>query len=517
MVLADMIEIELKFQIPPEAAAGVARAVETASARRVELAAIYFDTDDRALASAGLALRLRREGPVWVQTLKGRGDGLVQRLEHEVLLPPSDREPELDLQRHDGSTVAARLHEVLKGRGLEALRPLYRSEIERTLRVVRHGGARVELALDRGWLTAGDAQSAEGALRLPVCELEFELLSGPPRALLELAARWALRHRLWWDVRTKSERGFRLATGKERVDATTASTVPIADDARPAEALGSALTAALQQALPNLAEIASGLGAPEHLHQLRVALRRLRTVLRLFGPWAASAALAAEAQQLEAALRAPFASLGQARDHDVLAGGLWLQIREAGAPAWAASDVDRTSTDVGLAEAPSTPEALLRDPALSTLLLGCLALSLKPPGDGIEFAPAATLTDVAAAVLNKAWKSAVADGRGFAQAEVERQHRLRRRLKRLRYAYEAVAVLYPAKSSKRWRASLRDVLDALGSLNDIAVAQEHARRHVDQEPQAWFAIGWLAAQRQLVLPKCEKALKAFRKAPRPWR
>ncbi|MCA3861299.1 MAG: CYTH domain-containing protein, partial [Burkholderia sp.] len=56
------METELKFRIPAAALAGVRRAVATASAQRTPLAAVYFDTADRRLAAAGLALRLRREG-----------------------------------------------------------------------------------------------------------------------------------------------------------------------------------------------------------------------------------------------------------------------------------------------------------------------------------------------------------------------------------------------------------------------------------------------------------------------
>ena len=70
------------------------RAVATASARSTRLQAVYADTAQQHLAAAGLALRLRKEGRAWVQTLKGRGDGLATRLEHEVRLPPQRGVPE---------------------------------------------------------------------------------------------------------------------------------------------------------------------------------------------------------------------------------------------------------------------------------------------------------------------------------------------------------------------------------------------------------------------------------------
>ncbi len=75
-----MTEIELKLAVPPAARAAVRAAVATASAQRVRLRAAYADTADQRLAAAGFALRLRQEGRRWVQTLKGRGDGLLARL-----------------------------------------------------------------------------------------------------------------------------------------------------------------------------------------------------------------------------------------------------------------------------------------------------------------------------------------------------------------------------------------------------------------------------------------------------
>ena len=83
-----MHEIVLKLQVPAARRGAVDAAVAgTSPAPRLRLQAAYHDTPERTLAAAGLALRLRREGRQWVQTLKGRGDGLMQRLEHEVTLP----------------------------------------------------------------------------------------------------------------------------------------------------------------------------------------------------------------------------------------------------------------------------------------------------------------------------------------------------------------------------------------------------------------------------------------------
>ena len=127
------LETELKCQVPPDRRAALRRAVATATAQTTRLQAVYADTPDHRLAAAGLALRLRKEGLVWVQTLKGRGDGLMARLEHEVLLPPQRGTPALDPARHAGTVVGQRLLQLLADG--TPLQQRYRTDMQRLLRV----------------------------------------------------------------------------------------------------------------------------------------------------------------------------------------------------------------------------------------------------------------------------------------------------------------------------------------------------------------------------------------------
>jgi inorganic triphosphatase YgiF len=269
------METELKFQVPADRRALLERAVATGDAQTTRLQAVYADTAGQHLARAGLALRLRKEGPVWVQTLKGRGDGLMNRLEHEVPLAPQAGVPSLDLQRHAGTPAGLRLAAALPPGAV--LQPLYRTDIGRLHRTLRFEGAVVEVAFDRGWLLAGEGAAAR---KLAVSEVEFELLSGAPAKLPALALRWAEKHGLCWDSRTKSERGMRLALGLSSAPAVTVHVPPrrAADAVLPAG--HAALQAALAQAVANAAEIAEGLGGPEHLQALRAALRRMPEALR---------------------------------------------------------------------------------------------------------------------------------------------------------------------------------------------------------------------------------------------
>ena len=491
-----VIETELKFQIPAASRQALHKAVATTSAVTTRLQAIYADTPARDLAGAGLALRLRKEGRVWVQTLKGRGDGLMQRLEHEVPLPPQVGVPVLDALRHAGTPAGDKLLALLqslKDVDSAVLQPIYCTDIRRLHRRVRHQGALIEVAYDRGHLIAGEQ-------RVAVDEIEFELIRGPSAALLDLAQRWAQRFGLWWDVRTKSERGYRLALGLDAVPAVKSLPVSLPAGRTPEEALAQMIGSALSQALPNAAELASGTAAPEHLHQLRVALRRLRTALRVFAAWAPDPAAALA---LEADWREPFGLLGAARDTDVIGTTLLPALAAAGAPPLPAPP---------RVQGPS-PADLVRGSAFNSLLLRSLALCATPPLPAAGAAPRPT----AQAAIRPLWRRVRRSTPGFMQASVEEQHRLRKRIKRLRYALEAVQPMLKRKAGERFLRALRRALAALGDLNDLQVADTMCRQCALHEPQAWFAVGYLAAQRQVALATAAAALARLAALKIVWR
>ncbi|MDH4391317.1 MAG: CYTH and CHAD domain-containing protein, partial [Aquabacterium sp.] len=368
-------EIELKFRIPPARLAALRRAVATAGAEVQPLAAAYFDTPGAHLAKARSALRLRREGGAWVQTLKAEGSSTLQRLEHNVPVPGADR-PALDIARHDGSPAGTALRRLLAAAGHPPLQECYATTVQRTRRRLRVGRAVVELALDEGTVQA-DGRS------LPLCEIEFELLSGPPQALLALAGRWAARHGLLLDVRSKSELGHTLAAGLPGSPPVHARPLRLDRHASLDAARAAMLGNALRQVLANASQMAAGPSEPEHLHQLRVGLRRLRSVLGACWPVAGGAADGAAAgvaagaadpavdaddsgaADLQQALAALFQQLGAARDADAMGSWLWPALQAAGAPPLQAPPP---------AAAVADPAALLRAPPTQQLWLALLGL-----------------------------------------------------------------------------------------------------------------------------------------------
>lgn len=258
-----MHEIELKFQVDAAALPALEARLQGLGAQVQTMRARYVDSDDRLLARGGFALRLRCENGRWVQTLKGRGEGVMQRLEHnaDVLPPPADGAvPALDLGRHADASAGRALQAWLARAGRDAadLRLQYETDFQRLAVELLAEGAgrpvRVELALDRGEIRArGQAEA--------IAELEFELLAGTPAALVELAAGWIEPHALWLDVRSKAERGDRLA---RRAPAPVASL--------PAGASPEDL---IEPLLANAAALMAGEGRGAHLDGLLAAMRAL--------------------------------------------------------------------------------------------------------------------------------------------------------------------------------------------------------------------------------------------------
>jgi len=483
-----MTEIELKFQVPAGRAAALARAVATASASRVALRARYFDTEDRRLAAAGLALRVRKEGRRWVQTLKGAGDGIWQRFEHEVPLPAvAGAPPSVDPARHDGTPAGEALRRALGDDGV--LQPIYGTEVTRTRRLLRSAGCVVEVAFDKGALVAG-------ARRWPLCELEFELKRGEPAALAALAARWVQRFGLTLDTRTKAERGERLAR-EERLGAPAkARPLALAPDVDCASALRQVVANCLQQVLGNASDLVHEDGTePEHLHQLRVGLRRLRTALRELGPLCAEVPPA-----WGEALGTLFGRLGSARDRDALAQTLLPALRKAGAD----------DLQLPVIEAEPAAQAALREPDTTLLWLQLVAFAAGTAPSEQPFAGAVQER------LARLFKQVRRDAARFDTLDDVARHRLRKRVKRLRYLSEFAATQFRERRLRDFLKRLTPAQEALGAFNDVCVARALFKDAAADDPMAMFALGWLAHERDDAIASCARVLAKLRRARPFW-
>jgi triphosphatase len=484
-------EVEIKLQVHPPALPAVRAAMHRGRCATTRLRAIYFDTPEQSLARAGWALRLRLEGRRWVQTLKGPADGVLSRIEHEVVLSTAARvPPALDIARHAPCEGFDAFTNAL-GEGAAALVPVFETDVRRTHRIVRSAGAAVELALDVGSVVCGEA-------RAPVCELEFELKGGAVTALTELAGRWAGRHGLWIDTQTKAERGWLLARGQSSAPATMAQAPTLDAKMSPDAALRASVRAVLAQVLPNASALAAGRHGAEHVHQLRVGLRRLRSIWREFGAW--SPALDAALVERTALW---FKALGGTRDVDALAASLLPQLRQAaGAPPLV----------LPAADAPFEPGALFRDPGTTRDLLALLAFA-HGAADANADAPT-DLRAMAAPALARLHRRLRRAGKAFDTLDDEARHRARKQLKRLRYAAECLSSLWPDKPWADYLRRLKKAQDALGAFQDLTLAQAVFEARRESDARAWFALGWIAARRPEAIERAGNGLRALGRTPK---
>lgn len=169
---------------------------------RRELFNQYFDTPARDLAQARVALRLRRDGEQFIQTLKTRGQsvaGLSERNEWDWYLDKA----KLDPKKLSDDCWPASLAELDK----KQLKPIFTTDFARDRAEIAWGRGKakvvIEAALDLGKVIAGKQEEE-------ICELELELRQGEPEALLELAAELAADLPLMPCDISKAERGYRL-------------------------------------------------------------------------------------------------------------------------------------------------------------------------------------------------------------------------------------------------------------------------------------------------------------------
>ena len=496
-----MSELELKFQVPAEVVPALRAELKRRGAQATSLAALYFDTPDFALGRARIALRLRREGTEWVQTLKASGRSAVDRLEHNV---PRGRNgsapPQLDLDLHRDSEAGAALRDAIGKPALATLAQRYGTEVTRLACDLRIDGMVVEAAFDEGTIGAGSRTER-------ICELELERKSGAPDALFEIAKAWSDYAGLCLNTRSKAMRGVLLAQGKSRGPAVKARKPRLPDMVSGPQFLRSVLRSTLDQVLANASEIADSKSSDvdeEHVHQLRVGLRRLRTALRELGPLDRGVD-----PRWEAPLAHAFAHLGEARDAVTARRVVRPLLEHTQAPLY----------EWKMA-APPDPVATVHDHAFQATLLDLLHFALKHDA-GVDSAEAAAeahahllgfLAKRLSRLRNRMRKAAGT----FECMPIDEQHRARKQLKRLRYLAEFAAPLAKGKAAKRFLECLEPAQDALGRHVDIAVAMAHFRTAADTDLRAMFAARYLEAYLGNTARIAQSALREVAQARRFW-
>ena len=491
------VETEIKLRAPPGAIETLERhpaLVGTAAEERREVTT-YFDTPKLDLARRHCSLRIRQSGGRRIQTAKSaRGDGVAAR-RGEWEQPVETDTPDLAL------LADTPIGSVLDTCVAHELRPVLVTDIRRTARLLRiDAETAVEAALDRGMISAAGRSE-------PVSELELELKQGNPGALYRLAIELTSAAPLTLEPASKAERGLRLGTG-ERPTTAKAPTLSFARDVTTAEAFGDIVRSILGHVLANMA--AARISDPEGVHQLRVAIRRLRAALVLF-----RRVLRRETTgRFNDELRRIGRVFGRARDWDVFIGetlpAVDAQDKERG---WL--DLLRQRAEQWRSAAQADVRRELDGPAITTLLLGLAGWIEDGMADPALLGDAdlgRPIAELAPALLGRMARKAARRGKRLKGATREELHALRKSIKKLRYGVEFLAPLYPAETIEEVVEPCEKLQKLLGHFNDAAVTQALAEQlaeggHADLAPALGVLARWSEA----------RGRKALRRVPKHWR
>ncbi len=501
--------IELKLRLAPaEMAAlkdgGVQSPWRAAAPATIRISSVYWDTPDLALAAAGIVLRIRAIGHSRLQTVQTANsrEGAVHS-RREWAWPIADDTPDTGVLRATGLPIFAK-----RATGA-ALRPVFSTSVLRTLHHLKGGDWDIDLSLDQGDAGIGDRHK-------PLCEAELELTRGAPRHVFALAAKL---------VEAAPNARVLTLSKADRVHLLAADTPPLPVKAKPTRIVATmTVTGAFQAIARNCLDhlVANErclltTRDAEAIHQMRVALRRLRSAIKVFrrlvtGP---------DLDRLKGEMGWILGVLGPARDDHVFLSEIIEPVVSAHpetAPLTALKAEWMTERERNAAAA----LAAIAEPRFTRLLLALAAWvedgvwlsDTDRPGRDDAIGP------FAARVLSRRdLRLRKMGGRDLSILAPAELHSVRIFGKQLRYAAEFFAPLYPAKTTRPFLDLLGELQDGLGQLNDIAVAGTRLTMGQSGDGLAWAAglvAGWHAGRRPGLLAEAGRLWKRYRKIHRFW-
>jgi CHAD domain-containing protein len=261
---------------------------------------------------------------------------------------------------------------------------------------------------------------------------------------------------------------------------------------------------------------------PEPVHQMRVALRRLRSAMTVFRPLPDGA----EPQALKAGLKLLNAQLGPVRDWDVFVSETLPNVQAAFpgdarlARLIAAAGRRRQDHHAALRAFLCGPEFRRLGIELAWLAgAHCWRPATVDPGTGDEPGQSVPLRGFAAGVLDRRLRKLLGtdDVGALGAGEL---HAVRLKAKRTRYAAEIFAPIFTGKGPHRFIRRLAALQNLLGSLNDGVTAHRlldelggAGGRHAYA---AGLVTGFVAAKSAALLPKLARRWSRLQRVREFW-
>ena len=453
-------DVELRLYCPPGDIARVVThslvtaGIETGPARHLDSA--YYDTPDLALRQERIALRLRTTPAEQLQTVKCAANsvaGLSASPEWEIPHAGS-----FDFREVDTRKVRNFLE-----KQQSKLIPIFATSFERrTWCVDISKKIAIRIMVDTGYVSSGDQV-------LPISEVELELAQGNPEDLLDFAIALATHLPLLPHDVSKVDRGYQLFL-KQVAAPQKASSSPLGVKQSSAEAFHLLATQGMQMWQANLL---GTLAESDHefVHQFRVSLRRLNSLIKVFRP--------ALPRHYQTQWMKRFKDLsritGDVRDLDVMRSGILEPMLQS---------VDRpivSHAELALAALDNAKqEALVQVQQLrygGPVLLFARDLQDLNTDDFPKNLPRFAEKQVADLHRNAVKRLA----KTLDTPTPERAHRFRIALKHLRYSCEFFAPLFDNDEMLDYAKAIAGLQDELGFINDFHVALSRLHDWVEQD------------------------------------
>jgi triphosphatase len=503
-------ELEIKFKTDAEGLKLALRSellsTAAADAPRRTLRSFYFDTPAGDLRKQRMVLLVRKVRRTHIMVLKSArplAEGPFSRSEMEVRVPSLD--PKITLFTEE---IAAELSRVIDGRPLEQQ---FETQIKRRLRCLNLERSLIEVAFDEGFVVVGDR-------RQPLTEIELDLKAGEETSIYDLAVRLADALPMRLEIMSNAERGFMLAADDHPMPVRAAA-LKFPADTTLDDAVEVVISSALWQFAANWPALTET-HHPESIHQMRVALRGLRTALAFFNrvlPCAEFRVFRAEAKRIASAL-------GPARNWDVFRelvedGPCTLLARGESFEALLTTVEERRSAAYAIAQ------DLIDDPSTTRFVLNLQAfLARRAWRNSLSGAELLRVTEpavlFAGETLERFHKRALKRVRALLQKPPEERHEVRIALKNIRYAAEFFSSIFGG--ARRYIRAVAKLQDGLGTFNDAATATHHlldveAAAGPQAAKAAGIVLGWCGRDAVLADDNLRQARKSFRRTRPFWR
>ena len=250
---------------------------------------------------------------------------------------------------------------------------------------------------------------------------------------------------------------------------------------------------------------------PEFVHQMRVAIRRLRSALRVFRGIIGKDFL----DDVTPGLRWLGRMLGEARDWDVFHGETLPPLVTAygdKAVARHISDAVKQHRD----RARTAMREALESGRYARVIFGVwrwiAEVDTAPP----VAEPPVTLMDFASRAVRRRHKRVLDQARRLGSLSELERHGLRLATKQLRYAVEFFSPLFPAASVMHYLRQLEKIQSTLGAANDAANALRMIAAVETPTAFAAFSRGWFLGRAENHLERSCAVFARLRRAPQLW-